>query len=279
MRPRGFTLIELIIVIVLLAIVAGFSFRFVGIGSAMYATGAARVKLLDQSRFSIERVKREVRNSVPNSARVYSGTTGGSDYQCLEFVPVKWAASYYDLPRAANPDETFTAVSLTAATDNLTATGSHYDRLIVYATRQSQIYSEDDGAKKRRWSKLANDITLATPPRDIELTVATGYLFQRTSPQQRLFVGQAPVSYCVIGDELARYSDYGWIRTGNALPSVPPQLMGENITNLLSPVTVPFIVENATLYENNIVHIVLTYQTDAGERLFYNQEVHIPNAP
>ncbi|MBJ7316090.1 prepilin-type N-terminal cleavage/methylation domain-containing protein, partial [Idiomarina abyssalis] len=32
---RGFTLIELIIVIVLLAIVAGFSFQFIGIGALM----------------------------------------------------------------------------------------------------------------------------------------------------------------------------------------------------------------------------------------------------
>lgn len=45
---RGFTLVELIIVIVLLAIIAGFSFQFVGIGAQMFSTGAERLQTIEK---------------------------------------------------------------------------------------------------------------------------------------------------------------------------------------------------------------------------------------
>ena len=46
MRNRGFTLVELVIVILLLAIIAIFSFQFVGFGSQMFVNGAERVRVL-----------------------------------------------------------------------------------------------------------------------------------------------------------------------------------------------------------------------------------------
>ena len=129
MRSLGFTLIELILVIILLSIVAIFSFRFVGIGSEMYVTGADRVRLLDQSRFAIERITRELRNSVPNSARV----TGSGE--CLEFVPIKTAGTYYGAPFNNSASNQFDFVSLAPAWDEVLPT----DRLFIYATQSRYI--------------------------------------------------------------------------------------------------------------------------------------------
>ncbi|MFP3344856.1 prepilin-type N-terminal cleavage/methylation domain-containing protein, partial [Halomonas sp. SIMBA_159] len=67
MRCRGFTLVELVITLVVLAILALGVTSYLGIGSRMYADAALREQVLGQSRFVAERLVRELRNAVPNS--------------------------------------------------------------------------------------------------------------------------------------------------------------------------------------------------------------------
>jgi len=40
-----------------------------------------------------------------------------------------------------------------------------------------------------------------------------------------------------------------------------------------------FQVDQATLLQNNIVHLFIQFTSIDDERLFFSQEVHIPNAP
>lgn len=270
-REKAFTLIELIIVIVLLSIVAIFSFRFVGLGSEMFVTGADRVKLLDQSRFAIERVTRELRNSVPNSARVL--TASDNSFQCLEFVPIKTAGTYYGAPFNSSASNQFDFVSLAPAWAEVLPT----DRLFIYATQSRYIYS--GSGSRERWAQVA-----AVTPRAGEntlLELASGQFFDEQSPRQRLYIGESPVSFCVdASGRLNRYSDYGWNEAPERPPASAGTQIGERLVNLQpSGTQVPFRVDDATLLRNNIIHIFLEYRSAAAESLFFNQEVHIPNAP
>jgi len=272
MRNNGFTLIELVIVIVLLAIVSIFTFRFVGLGSEMYVAGAERVKLLDQSRFTIERITRELRNSVPNSARVLTLTDGS---QCLEFVPIKVAGTYYDAPFFGTAAESLKLVTMATDWSTIAAGSTNSDRLFIYATRPDFIYPDKpDG--ERRWSEVASNQNRTGEQTTVVLK--SGFYFAEESPRQRLYVGRPPVSFCVqIDGKIKRYSNYGWNQTPTASGN---ELVGEGTINLTSAGTkVPFEVENATLLQNNIIHVFLEYETAVGERLFFNQEIHIPNAP
>ncbi|MCK7458969.1 PulJ/GspJ family protein [Idiomarina aminovorans] len=272
MRTNGFTLIELVIVIILLAIVSIFTFRFVGLGSEMYVSGAERLKLLDQSRFTIERVTRELRNSVPNSARVLTLTDGS---QCLEFVPIKVAGTYYDAPFANSADESLELVTMSTTWDSIDAGPVNNDRLFVYATRPDFIYPDKIGGE-RRWSRVASNQNHTN--QQTTVTLEPGFYFAEESPRQRIYVGRPPVSYCVQTDgKIKRYSNYGWNQTPTASTNV---VIGEQIINLTPAGTqVPFEVKNATLLRNNVIHVFLEYETAVGERLFFNQEIHIPNAP
>lgn len=272
MRTNGFTLIELVIVIVLLAIVSIFSFRFVGLGSEMYVTGAERVKLLDQSRFTIERITRELRNSVPNSARVLTLADGS---ECLEFVPIKVAGTYYNAPFTSSAPESLELVTMATDWTSINSGSVNNDRLFIYATRSDFIYPDkSDG--ERRWSRVNTDQNRTGQQTTVALE--SGFYFAETSPRKRLYVGRSPVSFCVqINGKIKRYSDYGWNQTPIASAN---ELIGERVINLTSAGTkVPFEVENATLLRNNVIHVFLEYETAVGERLFFNQEVHIPNAP
>ncbi|MCP1338716.1 prepilin-type N-terminal cleavage/methylation domain-containing protein [Idiomarina sp. M1R2S28] len=274
MKVKGFTLVELIIVIVLLAVISTFTFRFVGIGAEMYATGASRLQLLEQSRFAVERITRELRNSVPNSARVTNGN------QCLEFVPVKAAGTYYDAPFSSSSSASLDFVSLSTGWDEIvddeTSTASLvyplYDRLFIYATQAIYIY-QDESSFPRRWAKVEDDTTRESALTDLELEPDS--YFAQKSPLRRMYVGKPPVRFCVEGTQLIRYSNYGWENPPDGDDGV---VISEHLMNSSSG-AISFRVINAELMRNNVVHIFLEYQSPNAEPLFFNQKIHIPNAP
>jgi MSHA biogenesis protein MshO len=79
-RRRGFTLIELILVIVIGSVLAVTLTVFVVPAIESYLASRARAELADQADTALRRVLRDVRAAVPNSIR-----TPGS--QCFELVP------------------------------------------------------------------------------------------------------------------------------------------------------------------------------------------------
>ncbi|MGL5286554.1 MAG: PilW family protein, partial [Aeromonas sp.] len=69
MASRGFTLIELVMVVLLLGILATFSTQFVSISTRIYGDASAREQLMSDARFALERLNRELRDAVPGSVR------------------------------------------------------------------------------------------------------------------------------------------------------------------------------------------------------------------
>ena len=62
-RARGFTLIELVVVILLLGVMATFTSQFISTGTQLYADASAREQLMSDVRFGVERLNREVRDA------------------------------------------------------------------------------------------------------------------------------------------------------------------------------------------------------------------------
>lgn len=270
MRPqKGFTLIELIIVIVLLAIVAGFSFQFVGIGAQMFATGAERLQTLEKSRFAIERITREVRSAVPNSARV----TEENGALCLEFVPVKAVGTYYDAP--IRPDSAAEMTFITFAGGmNWRLDGT--ERIFIYATRPNFIYSDNP----QRYANLSGSYPASGSTTDFEnkLPLEPNSQFSKESPLQRAYIGAQPVSFCLLNRTLYRVTNYGWIQQPQPVP-----FAGFNEANVIATdieqSSAAFTVEANNQQSNNIITVQLQFGDNAEEQIFYYREVHIPNAP
>jgi len=65
---RGFTLVELVMVILLLGVMATFTSQFIGIGTQIYGDASRREQLMSDARFALERLNRELRDAVPGSA-------------------------------------------------------------------------------------------------------------------------------------------------------------------------------------------------------------------
>lgn len=268
---RGFTLIELILVIILLAIVAGFSFQFIGIGTQMFTAGAERLQMIEKSRFAIERLTRELRNAVPNSIRIR--TSGNT--QCLEFSPVRVVGTYYDAPIRPERADEMTLVTLSSLSHPWIAEPS--DRIFIYATRSNFIYANNP----QRYSVLDEDYDSSTAPASNPAThvlpLAENSRFAQSSPRSRAYIGKQPVSFCLENGNLYRVESYGW----NQSQTVPPetlsvsQLLAERVNMGSSS----FSLEPGASQRNNVIGIQLDFTSRSNESVFYNQKVHIPNAP
>ena len=89
-RQRGFTLIELIVVIVITAIVAGMVTVFIRAPIQSYLDVSARAELADAADLATRRITRDVRLALPNSVRVTSNESGSY----LELLLTKTGGRY-----------------------------------------------------------------------------------------------------------------------------------------------------------------------------------------
>jgi MSHA biogenesis protein MshO len=88
---RGFTLVELVMVIVLMGIISGVLAPMIVQSITAYRDSQARADLVAKGRVALERLAREVRQAAPNSLRATGGGTG------IEFVSSREGGRYVDL--------------------------------------------------------------------------------------------------------------------------------------------------------------------------------------
>lgn len=275
MRNQGFTLIELIIVIVLLAIIGTFSFSYLGLGAKIFTDSVGRDQLLNQSRFAVERLTRELRNSLPRSVRVVNG----SNYSCIEFVPIIASSSYVQLPRpGASAGNNF--IGVTPLTEPGQAMiGSH---LFVYATTPELIYATSE--RRKIISTMQNDAS--NTGLSIFTFTESKATFPTGSPARRFFITEQPVSWCVSSTgRLERFEQYGFLTnqpSRNALlANVSFEIMAQQLqNNLADPSQSPFHVLPATLQRNSLVQIDFRFgRASDTEPLRIQHEVFVPNVP
>lgn len=268
---NGFTLVELIIVIVLIGIVSISTMQFIKFGAEIYATGTERDEVVAQARFALVRMSKELRQTTPNSIRITSGNTAGQSFQCLEYTPFKSSSIYVNNP----PLDTGASGDLVVVAFDNEEKALENDRVTVYPQNPNDIYD----LSNNRVRLLAADPIVEEANKTQRWSFDNG--FAVASPTQRLFVlNNSPVSFCVEGGRLYYYQGYDF-EVNQPTPSllhvldgVKGQLLSRYITNSLV-----FDFNNASLTRNAIVNIRLEMGFNDTETLVFNHEVHIPNVP
>lgn len=266
---RGFTLIEMITVVVLLGVISVGIGGLIKFGSQMFVDVNNRDDLVGSARFAIERLNREVRGALPNSVRVVGDGNNPQIRQCLEFIPAVASAVYEDVPVAPEaPSNTVTVIRFDRSdfSTDLMA--------VVYPLFPDDLYG--GSATPRGISNLVE-----TSNNVWTLTLTSTALFSQDSPTRRLYFVDYPVSYCVQAGKLTRHVKSDFV---DGQPSVSDisVLMAENleIKDIDDPSSnyFPFNVSAPTHIRNAILTSEIRFEKN-DERITFNNETQVINVP
>lgn len=142
----GFTLVELVIVIVLVAVVGATVAIVVKPAVDAYWRTKVRSELVDVADSALRRLLRDVRAAVPNSIRTPPGST-----QCIELVPTRSGGRYRTAadtvrdgatcPAGANCSAPLQTGAANTRFDSLSAVDAQVgDFVVVYSTTPDDVY-------------------------------------------------------------------------------------------------------------------------------------------
>lgn len=254
-QQRGFNLIELIVVITVLGIIMAGTASYITQGMIAYTDTVRREELANVGRATIERIARELRTALPNSIRVSNN--------CLEFQPVVTGSAYVTLPLDVASN------SMTVAAFTLpTGGGNRY--VVVYPYTTGALYTISNPGPIVGFTSVSGAPTAT-------VIFSAAHRFSLASPYQRFFIVGDPVSFCVVGTALRRYSGYGLNTVQAAPPASGTALLAENIQTVDNSATVtPFTYSPGTLKRNALIDLDLRYFID-GEWIRLSHEVQIRN--
>lgn len=284
---QGFTLIEMVMVVVLLGVISLGVVRYLTVSVESYMDVNNRTQMAQTGRFVIERLNREIRTALPGSVRVW--TSGAPEYHCLEFIPVAAVTSYHALPVASaapqfnisafdDPDPNPGAIP---ATDFTTYNAG------VYNLDSCDVYGVDSAGNNcgsARWFSLDDvsgydDTVSGTHDDDGILTLEFDPVVQYPSESQakRVYLFQTPVAFCLQqgSDRLTRHQGYAFsYRHAMATPPANGVLLADGITYS----TDTFAYNLANHVRSAAVELELVLNRD-DEAITFNHEVTLLHAP
>ncbi|MGI2132875.1 PilW family protein [Shewanella baltica] len=269
---RGFTLVEMVTVILILGILVVGVSSFIIFGTRIFVESSSVDQVLSQSRFAVERMTRELRSALPNSVRV---NTDSLTYQCIEFVPIEASTTYLTMPITPAAAASTGIVIL----DN-TASAIRVNQFAwIYPLIDADVYSS---ARQKR----AQVKTIAISGNQVTLTFTAPTRFAEASPRQRIYFGSSPVSYCfekgASGNDLqiVRYAGYNF-NTVQPNPATMGTgvLMAQSVANRLDNSNdLPLILTPSSLVNNAMVHLQPRFNVN-GETFQYRHQVQVINVP
>lgn len=274
-KNSGFTLVELVMVIVVLGILSVGSVSFISNSAKGLVDTAERQALASSATIAVEKVLREVRRALPNSVRTFSD--GGNE--CLELVPILHSSEYVSIP-IASIASTFESIKF------FSATGTESGFVAVYPTSTGSVYGTSPATDRAVSSMTAQagpvggagiNLNMQT----LTFSAAPGYRFPTESPRKRFFLVDQPISFCDdVNGRLWRYQNYGFqVSGGSGIPT-----SGSNrilIADSLQPNSLIFNILPAQLQRNAVVRmsLIIERSDSPAEQVDISQEVQLRNVP
>jgi MSHA biogenesis protein MshO len=281
-KQAGFSLFELILVIVLLGIMAGGAGLLITTPIDAYNDQVRRQLLVDQAEMALRQIARDVRRALPNSIRTTTDGTGWA----LEMVNSTDGARYRDEPGDEFTSDAHILNFTTTDTQfnflgklNLTAPEVLNQRMVIYNTAPINIYSDAaSGASLGIITPSTTtlglmELTMGAEVED-QITLSTAFRFSQQSPGQRAFIVDGPISYVcnTSTGRITRYSGYAYM---SGQPMAPGGSSGPVVTKVTA---CSLNYAAGTAQRGGILTLELTV-SDSGESVSLLHQIHVENVP
>lgn len=277
---RGFTLVELIIVIALTGILAAVAAIFIRAPVEGYIATTNRAALVGAAQSALNQMSDDIRNALPNSVRISGGTA-------LELLHQADGTRYRDgnAPGAGGTDirlqfnKADTDFNVMQPFTTLTNATNYW--LSVYPTTTttgSGASPYDVGTSLAVITPNGTSITVSAAgtggqASEYHVTLSPGFQFLYSSPNKRIYLVDQAVSYICNGGNLTRYSGYAF---GAIQPNPPaggnPALEVSNIS------ACNFTYQAGTSTREGLVTLSLAVIRN-GETVRLLSQVHVTNSP
>ena len=270
-RPYGFTLIELVMVIVVMGVIGATLAAFIRKPVDAYFDTVRRAALTDVADTAVRRISRDIGGALPNSIRNPSSS-------CIEFIPTRTGGRYRAEPDALVAGNQANAILDFSAADtsfNMLANNSLLppeqqiranDVVVVYnlGIAGADAYAGDN-------TSVVSAVSSGT---ESTITIAAKQ-FPLASPVGRFHVvpgDQKIVSFVCNAGRLLRSSNHAY---NNSCPT-----SGATVAVLADKVSSCSFAYNASdLQRNGLVQMTMTVTDSSGELVSLYHEVHVGNTP
>ncbi len=264
---RGFTLVELIIVIVIMGVVGGMVAVFMkGPIDAYFATGR-RAALTDVADTALRRMARDIRKALPNSVRVPTTTPAN---QCLEFIPTKTGGRYRSVVDSAGNGDILDFSLADTSFDMLGANSALADQTIG-AGDVIAIYNLGPGINDAYAADNTATVSGVSAGNPATITLLAGKKFPQASGSSRFHVipkAENVVAFVCSGGKLYRTASTSFTSACPATGAILASNLG----------FCSFVYNGSDLQRNGLVQLSLQL-TDSGESVNLYHEVHVDNTP
>ncbi|MCK4502599.1 MAG: prepilin-type N-terminal cleavage/methylation domain-containing protein [Desulfuromonadales bacterium] len=258
----GFTLIEMVVVIVIVGILSALGGQFIVAPITGYIDLSRRTRLVDQAEISLRRMQRDIRHALPNSIRIDStghyleilNTVGGGRYR---LYPDGGSGDSLDFSGNDN------GFDVLGDLHTIPVTGQH---LVVYNISTS-------GASGNAYASSPDNMAVVGAGSSVaHVNLNPGFNFANGSPYQRFFIVDQPITYACEGGSLNRYAGYGFNVAQPAPPAGTPDLVSQGISGC------QFNYDPGASQRAGLVTLELSL-TEAGETITLLHQVHVVNTP